>query len=217
MVDFARNAAVSATNKTNKTITTFFNVKEKYDVKILDVGCGSGYLLKEIRKFCNSIIGLDLQDIFDYRLLKDDKISFVRANATKLPFKDEEFDMIYSMDVIEHIKDDLAFLVESKRCLKKNGLIIIGTPNYSRLSMFMSNVFNLRRWPHYIGSNSVLGNIIHIREYTKQQLIILIGKARFNVCTYKPLWLGLFKPYVGIKYPKIMKKCCQYHYVVGKK
>ncbi len=198
------------------TIIHFSNSNGK-SPKVLEVGCGAGFFLKDVKNLCVSIMGVDLQDIFDYRLLKSDKVSFVRGDATKLPFRDCEFDIAFSMDVIEHVEDSLSFLVESKRCLKENGLIIIGTPNYSRLSMLIHNMLNLRKWPYCVGVDSVLGDVMHVREYTKQQLTDLVGKAGFNIHMYKPLWLGLFRPHVGVEYPKIMKKQCQFHYVIGKK
>ena len=89
--------------------------------KVLDVGCGQGYLSMETSKIAQEVLALDAVD----RVLKDLKaklrrskvsnISLIRANATHLPFKPQVFDAALSYDLYEHIRDQQALLDEKFR------------------------------------------------------------------------------------------------------
>ena len=56
-------------------------------------------------------------------------VSFFGSDLTKLPLKDNSFDIILCNHVIEHIKQDQKALSELLRVLKKGGTLILGTPN----------------------------------------------------------------------------------------
>ena len=59
------------------------------------------------------------------------KTKLVRCDAHDLPFSNESFDVIVSLQVIEHLKKPESFFKETKRVLKKEGVLIISTPNPS--------------------------------------------------------------------------------------
>jgi len=103
-------------------------------LKILELGCGDGYSTCMIAKAFPSaeVLGTDISKKF----IKYAKSNFKLKNldykvedSTRLSFKDSRFDIITSQDVIEHVPDIESFLKESDRVLKKQGLIIIISPN----------------------------------------------------------------------------------------
>lgn len=106
--------------------------------KILDVGCGSGIFMLDFIKKGAQVTGIDYsQKMIDMAsdLLKQYKVPKTRyllkkANATKLPFKDNSFDMVLATGLADYLTDieDQKFLKESARVLKKNGMIIVGFP-----------------------------------------------------------------------------------------
>jgi len=101
----------------------FLRIVKKYAKgKILDVGCGTGYAQKRVG---HNIIGLDVT----YALLELNKNIRVCGDALTIPFKDNSFDVVYSIDVIEHIKKPQKLVNECKRILKKKGILILITPN----------------------------------------------------------------------------------------
>jgi len=96
--------------------------------KILDVGFNSGTLHRKIKeKFKNDVFGIDT-------VIKKETECYKEADASKkIPFPDNYFDTIVAGEVIEHMKKPEGFIQEAYRVLKKDGRIIITTPN--RLSL----------------------------------------------------------------------------------
>jgi O-antigen biosynthesis protein len=101
--------------------------------KVLDVACGSGYgseILSE--SGADYVIGCDIsKESIEYaqKHYQKDNIKFVTNDIKKLNFNDEEFDCVISFETLEHIKDQKLVISELKRVLKKDGILIISTPN----------------------------------------------------------------------------------------
>ena len=102
---------------------------------ICDIGCGIGYYSFELSKNYNcNIYGIDI-DNADIQLAKKIKeilditnVTFSNINVLDNQFEDSFFDKIIMLEVIEHIKDDVALLFEIKRILKPKGKLILSTP-----------------------------------------------------------------------------------------
>lgn len=99
--------------------------------KILDVGCGTGKNIEELLKL-GEVWGLDnSKEAINYckkRGLKNLRL----GNAQKTNFNPVSFDFITLLDILEHT-DDNKTLIEMKRILKKDGLLIITVPAFSWL------------------------------------------------------------------------------------
>ena len=107
---------------------------------VLDVGGGDGNIFRSILKFFpiepSKIILADFaatQMRSSAVLLDSQKYFFCKADATKLPFKDNSFDTIFNSEMIEHLypQDSKKMLDEFFRVLKPGGKLIITTPNRS--------------------------------------------------------------------------------------
>ena len=96
--------------------------------RILDVGCGSGTLIREIRKTNKKthITGIDININIKKNSIQN--CEFLIENITKLNLKDNSFDIIYALDTLEHVKDIGTAIDEIKRVLKPNGKLIIVGP-----------------------------------------------------------------------------------------
>lgn len=112
---------------------------------VIDIGCGVGTFTYRAALKGARAIGVDYslesimvaKSLADERLDRDVWIGFVVADATSLPFKDSSADVIVSADFIEHIDDSQKerFLDESVRLLRRDGRMIIFTPNKIRESI----------------------------------------------------------------------------------
>src|SRR3990172_4683393 len=82
-------------------------IKESNAKNILEVGCGSGFYTFMVSKYVKNVkrvTGVDTSDGF-IKPPTCQNIFFLQANGLALPFPDETFDCVYSMDVIEHISN----------------------------------------------------------------------------------------------------------------
>jgi len=100
---------------------------------VLDVASGSGYGTRYLsNKGAAKVVGVDnSREAVKYSQEKyqTSGIEFILADAAKLPFENDIFDIVVSFETIEHLDDQEKFLREIKRVLRKDGLLIISTPN----------------------------------------------------------------------------------------
>ncbi len=100
---------------------------------VLDVGCGVGYGSYELTKLGASFVNavdIDKASIrYATKNYSNPKIRFEQSDALNLSFTNNSFDVIISMEVIEHVKNVNLFLREILRVLKPNGYCILSTPN----------------------------------------------------------------------------------------
>jgi len=101
---------------------------------ILEIGCGDGFGIPIVAQGARYILGIDVDDRLirnnSERLKKIKNLHFMKMSiCDEVP--NRKFDGIYSIDVIEHLDVHLEkrFMRNSVRCLKKDGVYIVGTPN----------------------------------------------------------------------------------------
>ncbi|HAJ56603.1 MAG TPA: hypothetical protein DCL35_02410 [Candidatus Omnitrophica bacterium] len=115
-----------------RTILRYLKDGPGKSFKILDIGCGRGDFLESLKKNKFEKFGLEINDQgYQECLKKDIKIS--KEGVASSGFKDEFFDAITLWHVLEHLPDPLKTLNELKRVLKKDGILVIGTPNTDSL------------------------------------------------------------------------------------
>jgi SAM-dependent methyltransferase len=118
--------------------------KEKRDLKILNIGVGTGEDLEILNKFGkNYIIDIDKNalSLIDNRLCQEKII----ANASNLPYQDDFFDVAVSFDVFEHIKDQQKAVRECYRVLKENGALVFSVPAFNFLYSSHDRALNHHR------------------------------------------------------------------------
>lgn len=102
---------------------------------IIDVGCGiGGSTLYLAQKFGSQATGITLSPVQVSRAKErateaglDNRLRFEVANALEMPFSDNTFDLVWSLESGEHMPDKTKFLAECYRVLKPGGKIILAT------------------------------------------------------------------------------------------
>ena len=143
------------------------------DMKILDLGTGSGYLSFPIaKKYSNiSVIGLDIVEkaleVNRFRAKEEQirNISFITYNGIDFPFSDSEFDMFISRYALHHFPDIQKSISEVSRVLKRGGFLFVSdpTPNANDTSRFVDGYMQLKKDGH-------------IKFYTKEEWLQICGK-----------------------------------------
>ncbi|MEP2988392.1 MAG: class I SAM-dependent methyltransferase [Parasphingorhabdus sp.] len=94
---------------------------------VLDIGCGNGGIAEFFAEN-NEVAGVD---VADQRKTVEDCFEFYLVEDETLPFADNEFDVVVSNHVIEHVSDQELHLKEIRRVLKSDGCAYFATPNKS--------------------------------------------------------------------------------------
>jgi 2-polyprenyl-3-methyl-5-hydroxy-6-metoxy-1,4-benzoquinol methylase len=139
---------------------------------VLDIACGEGYgtnLLSQKAKFIN---GVDISEESikhakeKYNTLN---IDFQIGSASEIPCKTSHFDVVVSFETIEHHTEHELMFQEIKRVLKKDGILIISSPE--------KDIYHLRD-PN---------NLFHIKELTLEELLQLTKRHFKNHIILKQL------------------------------
>lgn len=104
-------------------------------LRILDIGCGAGFLARALRAEGHEVHALDFS-LPSLRVSQgvDASVRYLRGDALRLPYRDGSFDVVTSMDFLEHIEDPAASVREAARVLKPGGLFFFHTFNRNPLA-----------------------------------------------------------------------------------
>ncbi len=118
--------------------------KNRQDLNILDVGCGTGLNMQYLAKY-GTATGVDLSPVALKFCQERGHHRLVMAPMEHLPFADNSFDLITALDIVEHLDDDLAGLKEIQRVLKPGGRAVILVPAYMFLWSLQDEVSSHKR------------------------------------------------------------------------
>lgn len=152
----------------------YFNTNYSKRPKILDIGCGAGRNLEELKNL-GQTFGIDSSKdaILFCRKRGLKSVVLSKAESTKLP--SSEFDVIMLLDVLEHT-DDGKTLKEVYRILKPRGVLILTVPAFSWL---------WSKWDEVLH---------HKRRYTKKGLSKLLRNYNFNILKISYMFSFLIVP-----------------------
>lgn len=184
--------------------------------KVLDIGCGAGDTLVLLKKVGWGTYGLDM-DTWALANAKKRGLKNLRLGTYKAltQYQDHYFDAIRLYHVIEHIEDPRSCLSLIRKKLKKNGELVIGTPNVGSIvsKLFGSYWYNLDAPRHvvlfspktlgillekegfsvekteYCGAGGIIGSIQYFLEAKTGKKIDLIHSLFFVFLFYPFDWL----------------------------
>lgn len=128
-----------------KRRTNMFTGPIKKNMKILEVGCGTGLFTREFVKTDAQIMAIDISpDLINIAREKTvaNNVEFKIQNAYNLEFEDESFDGIVGSSVLHHL-DLSSSLKEFYRVLKPGGFITFTEPNMLNPQIFLERKFRL--------------------------------------------------------------------------
>ena len=158
---------------------------------ILDAACGVGYGSKILSKTAKEVYSIDI-DVEAIDFAKENyqakNINFVQSSVTQLPFENEYFEVIVSFETIEHLNQENqeVFLSEIKRVLKKDGVLIMSTPdkNFYLNQILSHNHYHLNEFNADEFNSFLKEKFIHIDFlYQRNEVCHVISEAN-NIVFY---------------------------------
>jgi len=134
------------------------------DCKVIDIGCGSGTNIKNFSSVYNNIVGMeDSEEAANMAKEKTGKQIYKGELPDKIPFEDNSFDLVFLLDVLEHIENDELTLININKKLKQNGYLALSVPAFNFLWNAHDEMFG------------------HKRRYTAGELKNKLTKSGFKV------------------------------------
>ena len=145
--------------------------ESRKQLKILDIGCGSGQFLRLAEELSFECYGIDVSEAAVAEAAKVTKAKLIRKDIQESSgFPDEYFDIRLCLEVLEHLRRVVDVLCEINRILKPHGLLVISTPNANSLQRIISP-----------SKNSCVNDPQHLLLFTPFTLSFLISRLGFKI------------------------------------
>jgi SAM-dependent methyltransferase len=149
----------------NKLILYFIHKYFPGFRNFLEIGCGTGFVLSSIAaNFPKAAIAGSELSVhgLSYAFNRVNRGSFIQMDATNIPFH-EEFDLIGSFDVLEHIADDVSALAGIYCALAPGGVLIVTVPQHAWLWSDSDDMAH------------------HVRRYSRQEISAKLKQAGYEI------------------------------------
>jgi ubiquinone/menaquinone biosynthesis C-methylase UbiE len=134
------------------------------DAAVLVIGCGSSPLITHF----SDAVGIDMDPgKIEFMKRKAPRQKFLVMDARDLKFEDNRFDLIFCLEVIEHIRGCDKVMSEIRRVLRSRGKVIISTPDNGKILWRVIQPFYNRLAPY---------GLDHISLFTFDELLALGGR-----------------------------------------
>jgi ubiquinone/menaquinone biosynthesis C-methylase UbiE len=149
--------------------------------EVLELGCGNAFLARHVK---GRYTGVDISSGMlnkNKNLKKKDRL--LCCDAAKLPFPDNTFDVVFSVNLLEHTPKPAAVIKEAQRVLKKGGRMIMITPNGNigwALEIAEKLRLKIPEGPH--------------RFLKRKELKRIVRKNRFRTRLFKEIMVCPFGP-----------------------
>lgn len=142
---------------------------------VLEIGSGTGRLTKELVKCGAHVVCVDVSrkmHKYSRSVLDSNSVEYFLMDGVDLGFANNTFDGCLVVNVMSHVKNDSAILMEVSRVLKKGGFFVANFPNILGIYFPIGAVVNL------IGRS--LQAPVYSRWYTFGRIVHSLRKARLD-------------------------------------
>ena len=135
---------------------------------VLDIACGEGYGSFMLSQIARSVVGVDI----DSKTVADastkycaENLSYKNGSCIELPLSDRSVDLVVSFETLEHIAEHDQFMLEIKRVLRPEGILIMSSPERDVYASYREG-----------------DNEFHAKELNRAEFKDLLAKHFRNAC-----------------------------------
>jgi SAM-dependent methyltransferase len=170
------------------TVKSYNTLLDEFEVyrnngKLLDVGCGRGWFLNEAKKRGWEVYGTEYSEAA-VKICENNGIKMTAGKLSSDSFPQNEFDVITSFEVIEHINNPLEELSNINLFLRKGGLFYCTTPNFNSLLRYnLKEDYNVIGYPEHLSyyTRKTLNKLLTGTDFSKDKFLVTgISVSRFK-------------------------------------
>lgn len=128
--------------------------------KAIEIGAGPGYSTQRLYKMLPSSIRMYaseyINDLVPLAQSRNPKIMFIQESVYELSHKDKSFDIVFLLEVLEHLDKPEMALAEISRVLKDDGVLVLGVPREP-----LWRVLNMSRGRYLFSLGNTTGHLNH--------------------------------------------------------
>jgi len=145
---------------------------------VLDIGAGIGLMVAEAERLGLEATGVEPSRYFVERAKKTTGVHLLQGIFPHPDLAGRQFDLIFLIDVIEHVSNPVELLRVCGEVLEPGGLILVVTPDLASLAARALG----QRWWHF--------RLAHVGYFTRQSLTLAASKANLEPAgSYRPSWV----------------------------
>ncbi len=152
-----------------------YQISEKYrsEGNVFEIGCSVGNLLKVFRRHGWKVAGIEPSKKA-VQIANSQKLNTILGKFEEISLKTNSYDLVILSQTFEHMDNPLNTLTKVRKILKRDGLILIGVPNFGSLSAKILG----KHW-YYILPDE------HKWHFTPKSLYKLLSKAGYSPLEYQ--------------------------------
>lgn len=141
----------------------------KPDMRVLEIGCGTGELLHAIKPYVKEVVGIEINKKYVDFINNELGIEAYAEDVNLKDFSDRKFDIVISIMTLDHLPNPTETLRTMKSLLSKDGLIYIEVPNREEALNYFLPEPNQKRF------NTFFWHKAHYFYFTRHTLEKIIG------------------------------------------
>ncbi len=139
--------------------------------RVLDVGCGRGFLLQEFRRQGWDVLGTEAEDKAAAHARQILQLPVRIGALDSLDLPSASFDVVVLWHVLEHLRDPAAMLAQVGQLLRPGGMLLVGVPNFGSMEAWVCR----NKWFH-------LDVPRHLNHFTPDSLERALRRTGLQVC-----------------------------------
>jgi SAM-dependent methyltransferase len=142
-------------------------------VSVLDIGAGMGLLVAEAKQLGLRAVGVEPSRALVERARQLDAVDILQGVFPHAALTDQRFDIIFLIDVIEHVSQPVTLLRDCAEALSPRGIVVVVTPDVSSLPAIILG----QQWWHFR-----LAHVGYFNRYSLEQVSRGAGLSIVRQC-----------------------------------